>query len=48
MAVGALEGRAINQLASYVRGETVVLASLDDLIRVLELAFGDPDKAGIV
>ena len=48
MAVGALEGRAINQLASYVTGETVALASLEELIRVLELAFGDPDKAGIV
>ena len=46
MAVGALEGRAINQLAPYVTGETVALASLEELIRVLELAFGDPDKAG--
>ena len=48
MAVGALEGRAINQLASYVTGETVVLASLEELIKVLELAFGDLDKAGTV
>ena len=29
-------------------GETVALASLEELIGVLELAFGDPDKAGIV
>ena len=36
----------MNQLAPYVVGEAVTLASLDDLIRVLELAFGDPDKAG--
>ena len=48
MAVGALEGRAINQLAPYVTGETVALASLEELIEVLELAFGDPDKAGII
>ena len=48
MAVGALEGRVINQLAPYVVGETVVLASLDELVRVLELAFRDLDKAGIV
>ena len=46
MAVGALEGRAINQLAPYVTGETVALASLEELIEVLELAFGDLDKAG--
>ena len=46
MAIGALEGRAINQLAPYVIGEAVILASLDDLIRILELAFRDPDKAG--
>ena len=46
VAVGALEGRAMNQLAPYVTGETVALASLEELIGVLELAFGDPDKAG--
>ena len=46
MAIGVLEGRVINQLASYVTGETVVLASLDELVGVLELAFGDLDKAG--
>jgi hypothetical protein len=46
VAIGALEGRAINQLAPYVTGETVALASLEELIGVLELAFGDPDKAG--
>ena len=40
-----MEGRAINQLAPYVTGETIVLASLEELIGVLELAFGDPDKA---
>ena len=48
VAIGALEGKAINQLAPYVIGETVALASLEDLIGVLELAFGDPDKAGTV
>ena len=41
-------GRTINQLASYIVGEAVTLASLDDLIGVLELAFGDPNKAGTV
>ena len=35
-------------MASYVVGETVELASLDGLIGVLELAFGDSNKAGIV
>ena len=43
-----LEGKAINQLASYIVGEAVILAFLDDLIRVLELAFKDSNKVDII
>src|SRR6266576_632079 len=43
-AINRLEGAALNQLLPYVQNDNVNLADLAALVRILEDAFGDPDR----
>ena len=46
-AVGRLRGRAMQQLIPFIRedGETASLDDVEDVIRILQATFGDPDAA---
>jgi hypothetical protein len=45
-AYGFLEGDAADQLRPYMESTTTAAADIDALIRILERAFGDPDRKG--
>jgi len=43
-AIGRLEGVAFDQILPYIEGTAVNLPDIDALIKILNDAFGDPDR----
>lgn len=43
-AISLLKGPALDQVAAYIQNDRIDLSNLDQLTRILETAFGDPDR----
>jgi hypothetical protein len=44
---GYLKGNAQNQIQPYIQTDKISLDDIEVLIKILEAAFGDPDKVGM-
>jgi hypothetical protein len=43
-AISRLSGRALSQLAPFIQADNINLTNIEALLRILETAFGDPDR----